>query len=154
MGLRADASTMLDRLRYLHLFGALLANIPTVLVHFIPRASSTHLLPFYLFYSHELFSKSSRLPWPNYHILPLITFRAYWPLSQPNEFTNSFLGFPGPFTSSLPLIILVALLGLLYYFLFSLSSYCWASSTIGPFVKSGHQHMSSYIFFINMYNPI
>ena len=24
--------------------------------------------------------------------LPLITFRAYWPLSQPNEFTNSFPG--------------------------------------------------------------
>ena len=87
--------------------------------------------------------------------LPLITFWAYWPLSQPNEFTNSFPGFPNPFTSSLPLIILVGLLGLLYYFLFSLFSYCWASSAIGSFVKSGHQHMSSYIcFFINMYNPI
>ena len=28
--------------------------------------------------------------------LSLITFQAYWPLSQPNEFTNSFLGFPQP----------------------------------------------------------
>ena len=28
--------------------------------------------------------------------LPLITFRAYWPLSQPNEFTNSFLELPRP----------------------------------------------------------
>ena len=55
----------------------------------------------------------------------LLTFQAYWPLSQSNEFTNSFtshlplivsmglllhsLGFLSPFTSSLPLIILVDL---------------------------------------------
>ena len=65
--------------------------------------------------------------------LPLITFRAYWLLSQPVEFTNSFLrlpwliyffftsycshgftisllGFPWPFIYSLPLIILIGLL--------------------------------------------
>ena len=104
--------------------------------------------------------------------LPLITFRAYWPLSQINEFTNSFPGHPRPiyflissycshgFTTSFlelprPIYFLFisyyscgpaghyschsGLLGLLYYFLFSLSSYCCASSTIGPFVKSGHQ---------------
>ena len=57
--------------------------------------------------------------------LLLLTFRAYWPLSQSNEFINSFtshlplivpmglllhsLGFLSPFTSSLPLIILVDL---------------------------------------------
>ena len=55
--------------------------------------------------------------------LPLLTFRAYWPLSQSNEFTDSFtshlphivpmglllqsLGFLSSFTSPLPLIILV-----------------------------------------------
>ena len=44
--------------------------------------------------------------------LPLITFRGYWPLSQPNEFTNSFPGFLDPFTSYLPLIILVGLLAI------------------------------------------
>ena len=114
---------MLDRLPYLHLFGALLANIPTVLVHFIPRASSAHLLPFYLFYSHELFSKSSRLPWPNYHILPLITFRAYWPLSQPNEFTNSFPGLPRPiyflFTSYCSHGLTISFIGLPIYCLFT-----------------------------------
>ena len=108
--------------------------------------------------------------------LSLITFQAYWPLSQPNEFTNSFpelsrpiyflitsycshgfttsfIGFPRPiyflFTSYYSCgpgghySCLSSLLGLLYYFLFSLSSYCWTSSAIGPFVKSGHQHMSS-----------
>ena len=35
-----------------------------------------------------VFCKSFGLPWPNYHIL---TFRAYWPLSKPHEFTNTFL---------------------------------------------------------------
>ena len=81
-----------------------------------------------------------------------------------------FLGFPNPFTSFLPLIILMGLLlhslgflspfaysllliifvgllttilvipvywALLYYFLFSFSSYCWVSFVIGSFVKSG-----------------
>jgi len=50
--------------------------------------------------------------------LPLIAFRAYWPLSQPNEFTNSFPELPGPFTLSLPLIVLM---GLLLHFLGSLA---------------------------------
>ena len=86
--------------------------------------------------------------------LPLITFRAYWPLSQPNEFTNSFPGlsrpiyflftsycsyelttsflrlprpicFLGPFTSSLPLITLMGLLANI----FAISA-CWAYFTI------------------------
>ena len=62
MGLQADAPTMPVHFPYLHLFWALLANIPIVLAHFIPWAFSSHLLPFYLFYSHELFSKSFGLP--------------------------------------------------------------------------------------------
>ena len=62
------------------------------------------------------------------------------------------LGFLCPLTPSLPLFIIVGpvgrqschsgLLGLLYYFLFSFSSYCWVSSAVGPLVKSGHQHQS------------
>ena len=67
--------------------------------------------------------------------LPLIYFQAYWPLSQPNKFTNSFPGLPRPiyflftsyysyglttsflgllgsFTPSLPLFILVSLLAI------------------------------------------
>jgi len=82
-------------------------------------------------------------------------------LSFPGPFTSSSplismdlllhsLGFLGPFASSLPLTIFVGLLTiipaipaywfLLYYLLFPFSSYCWASSAIGSFVKSGHQH--------------
>ena len=34
----------------------------------ILQAFSTHLVPFYLFYSHGLFAKSFGLPKPNYHI--------------------------------------------------------------------------------------
>ena len=108
--------------------------------------------------------------------LPLIAFRACWPLNQPNEFSNSFPKLPRPIyflftfycsygliTSFLglpwPIYFLFtsyysselaghhschsSLLGLLYYFLFLLSSYCWVSSAIRPFVKSRHQH--SYI---------
>ena len=47
-----------------------------------------HFILPYFFHSHGCFAKSFGLPRPNYHIL---TFRAYWPLSQPHEFTNSFL---------------------------------------------------------------
>ena len=106
--------------------------------------------------------------------LPLIAFRAYWPLSQPNEFTNSFpelpwpiyslftsycshgfttsfIGFLGPFTSSLPLIILIGFLAIVpaipaCWVCFTIFSsqflhICWVSSTIRPFVKSGYQHL-------------
>ena len=149
------------------------------LFHF-PRASSAHLLPLYLFYSHGLFGRSFELPQSNYHIFTFYYFLGYWPLSQPNEFTNSFPGLPQPiyflftFYYSHRLIISFfgfhwpiysfftsfyscgpagqwschfSLLGLFPYsltiFHFSHFLYCWASSAIGPFVKNGHQHMSS-----------
>lgn len=72
-------------------------------------------------------------------------FTSSLPLTVPMGLLLHSLGFLDPFASFLPLIILVGLLGiptcwtLLYYFLFPFSSYCWVSSTIGPFVKSGHQ---------------
>ena len=57
------------------------------------------------------------------------------------------LNFLGPFTPSLPLFILMGLLGLLPYsltiFRFPPFLYYWASSTIGPFVKSGHQQWAN-----------
>ena len=105
--------------------------------------------------------------------LPLFTFQAYWPLCQPYELTNSFLGFPWPiyffFTSYYSHRFITSFIGLprpicfffatyyflwacwllfllfrpigLYYFLFISPSYCWASSAIGPFVKSWHQQL-------------
>ena len=67
ISLRADAPTVpahffinillkasLAHFPHLYLFWALLANIPTVPTHFIPRAYLAHLLPLYLFYSHGL----------------------------------------------------------------------------------------------------
>ena len=130
-----------------------------------PFHSLAHLLFLYIFYFHRLFAKTFRLSWPNYHIFTSYYSSGLLLLSQSNEFTNSFtshlplivsmglllhsLGFINPFTSSLPVIILVDLLAIIpailsywacfCYFLSSLSSYCWASFTIGPFVKSGHQ---------------
>ena len=88
--------------------------------------------------------------------LPLITFRAYWPLSHPNEFTNSFpglprsiyflfiflipmglllhsLGFLGPFTPSLPLFILVSLLAIN-----PAISTCWACFRIPLLFSPSH----------------
>ena len=92
--------------------------------HFIPRASLAHFILLYLFYSHGLLLNLLGLLGPIIISLPLITFRAYWPLCQPHGFTNSFFfGFPNPFTSSLPLIILMGLL------LHSLSF-------LGPFASS------------------
>ena len=112
VGLRANAPTVpahffinflliasLTHFPYLYHFWALLANIPTVPAHFI--------------------ISFIRFPWPIYFFfisftlmdflldllsflglittsLPLITFWVYWPLSQPNEFTNSFRGLPLP----------------------------------------------------------
>ena len=136
------------------------------------------------FYSHGLVTKFLRPPRPFLlHLYLLLLLWAYWPLSlscQSIEFTNLFLGFPDPFTFSLPLIIpngllfhslgilglfisslpLVIFMGLLALtlatpthwacFLISLlffpsfSShllYCWASSTVGPFAKKGHQQL-------------
>ena len=157
---------------HLYLFWTLLTHIPTVLTHFILQASPTHLLHLYIFYSYGLFANHLVFLGPITTSLALITFQAYWPLSQPNEFTNSFLKLPRPiyflitsycshgFNTSfigLPCLIYFiftscyscgpaghyschfSLLGLFYYFSLLLSSYCWASSAIGPFVKSGHQ---------------
>ena len=88
-----------------------MVNILVVPAHFILWAFSAHLLPLYLFYSYGLFPKSFRLFWPNYHI-----FTSYY-------FSNTLillmglllhsLGFLSPFTSSLPLIILVGLLAII-----------------------------------------
>ena len=166
-----------------YIFRAFLANIPAMPTHFILRASLAHLLLLYLFYSHRLLLNPLDFLGPITTSLPLITFQAYWLLSQPNEFINSFLELPWPIyflftspiyflftsycsygftTSFLKLSWLICffftsyhscrstdhyschfgLLGLLYYFLFPFSSYCWAYSAIGSFVKSGHQHLS------------
>ena len=68
--------------------------------HIIPRASSTHLLLLYLFYSHRLFTRFFGLPWPNCHIFT--SFGLCWPtflLCQPISLHSS--GFLSPFTSSL-----------------------------------------------------
>ena len=65
-------------------------------IHFIHRAFSTHLLLLYLFYSHGILLNPLGFLGPITTSLLLITFRAYWHLSQPNEFTNSFLGLPWP----------------------------------------------------------
>ena len=42
--------------------------------HFIPRVSSAHLLPLYLFYSHGFFARFFGLPWPNYHLFTSLYF--------------------------------------------------------------------------------
>ena len=74
---------------HLYLFWVLLANIPVVLAYFTILFLELSW-SIYLFYSQGLFDRFFGLPRPNYYILPLITFRAYWPLSQSIEFTNSF----------------------------------------------------------------
>ena len=66
------------------------------------------LLGFFCHWAHEFFAKSFGLSLLNHHIF---TFRAYWPLCQHHEFTNSFLELPRPFfTFSLSLRILMGLL--------------------------------------------
>jgi len=64
--------------------------------HFIHRASSAHLLFLYLFYSHGFLLNPLGFLDLITISLPLITLQAYWPLCQPYEFTNSFLGLPRP----------------------------------------------------------
>ena len=107
VGLRANALAVLVHFSHLYLFWALLANIPVVLAHFISRASLAHLFLFYLFYFHGLFSKSSGLPWPNYHIFTSYYFSGLlaFKLTQ----WSHFLGFLDPFASSLPFIVLMDL---------------------------------------------
>ena len=76
-----------------------------------PFHSSGHLLHLYLFYSHELFAKSFGLPQPNYHILTsYYFFRLIGLEANPIDLLIHFLGFPGPFTSFLPLIVPMSLL--------------------------------------------
>ena len=45
--------------------------------YFIPQTSSVHLLPLYLFYSHELLARSSVLLGPNYHIFTSYYFLGF-----------------------------------------------------------------------------
>ena len=145
--------------------------------YFIPQASSIHLLPLYLFYSHELFARSLVLHGPTYHIftsyyfLGLLAFRSThwvylfisWASLVHLPLLYLFL-FPWAYYfilwASLACLLFLylffyccglashqfchfSLLGLFLYsltiFYFSHSLYCWASSTVGPFVKSGHQ---------------
>ena len=83
---------------------------------------------FISFYFHGFVTKFLGPPWPFLlHLYLLLLLWDYWPLflsCHPIEFTNLFLGFPGPFTSSLPLIILMSLLlhslGILGQFISSL----------------------------------
>ena len=67
--------------------------------------------PLYFFYSHGLFAKSFRLFWPNYHIF--ISYYFSNTLILPMGLLLHSLGFLSPFTSSLPLIILVGLLAII-----------------------------------------
>ena len=77
-----------------YLFWALLDHIPVVPTHFISWVSWVHLLLFYLLYFHGFLLNPLGFLGLTTPSLPLITFRAYWPLSQPYEFINSFLGLP------------------------------------------------------------
>ena len=90
---------------HLYLFWALLGHIPAMPSHFIPWASSAHFIPqassihfllLYLFYSHGIFLNHLSFHGPITTSLHHITFRAYWPLCQPHEFTNSFLRLSRP----------------------------------------------------------
>ena len=60
------------------------------------HSSSTQLLLFYLFYAHGLSLNPLGFLGLTTTSLPLISFRVYWPLSQPYESTNLFLGLPRP----------------------------------------------------------
>ena len=88
VGLWANAPAVLAHFPHLYLFWVFLANILAMPTHFIPRASSIHLLLLYLFYSNGLLARSFGLlarsfvlPRPNYHILTsyyfsdLLTFK-------------------------------------------------------------------------------
>lgn len=168
VGLRANAPTVpahffinlllrasLTHFPYNYLFWALLANIPTLPAHFIisfirfPRP----IYFFFIFFTLMgfLLDLLGFLD-PITTSLSLIIFRVYWPLSQPNEFTNSVRGLPQPiyflFTffyscrsaghQSCHFSLLVLLPYFLTIFPFLHFLYCWASSAIEPFVKSGH----------------
>ena len=120
---------------HLYLFWALLPNIPTMPTHF--TTSSLRLpRPIYSFFTSftlmGFLLDSLGFLGPITTNLPVITFQAYWPLSQPNEFTNSFPRLPQPINLllfpwayySIPWASSAHLL-LLYLFLFLWA--CWPS---------------------------
>ena len=89
----------LTHFSHLYLIWALLANIPAVLAHF---TTSFVRLPRLIYFSFTSFTpmgfllNSLGFLGPITTSLPLITFRAYWPSSQPIELTNSFHELPQP----------------------------------------------------------
>ena len=112
VGLRVDAPTVptyffinlllrasLVQFPHLYLFWALLANIHVVPTHFIISFLKLSQ-PIYFFFTSFTYMGFLLDPLgflgPITTSLPLVTFRAYWPLSQTNEFTNSFSGFLWP----------------------------------------------------------
>ena len=120
-------------------FWASLANIPTEpahsipwasSAHFIPRASSTHFLLPYLFHSHGFLLNPLNFFGSITTSLPFITFWASWPLCQPYEFTNSFLGLPR-----------------LNYF-FSTSYYSHGFTTFIPWASSAHLLLPGHLLFL------
>ena len=82
--------------------------------YFIPSVSLTRLLLLYLFYSHGLFARFFGLSRLITTSLPIITLRAYWPLSQSIEFTNSSPRLPRPHL----LLLYHFLFSCIYYFIF------------------------------------
>ena len=112
VGLRADTPTVsthffinlllgvsLAHFSHLYLFWVLLVNIPAVPAHFI---TSSIGLPRPIYFSFTSFIPMSFLLNlldflnPITTSLPLVTFRAYWPPSQPIKFINSFPKLPRP----------------------------------------------------------
>ena len=133
--------------------------------HFVPWASLTYFIISYIFHSHGLLLNSLGFHGPITTSLPLglLAFKTtpftnsfLW--ASPTHFYFLFVSYNshGPTTSILgassthllslrPIIILVSLLTIipiilaqwsLFYYSFFLSfSYCWVSSTIGPFLS-------------------
>ena len=88
----------------LYLFWALLANIPTVPTHFTTSFLGLSQPVYFLLTSFTFIGfllDYLDFPCSITISLPFITFWAYWTLSRPIEFTNSFLELPHTF--SLPL---------------------------------------------------
>ena len=128
MGLQANAPTApthffihlllrasLAHFSHLYLFWALLANIAAVPTHFTASFLEFPWPVYFFFPSFTLMSfllDSMSFLDPITISLSLITFWAYWPLSQPIEFINLFPELLDPFTSSLSLFIPM---GLLFY---------------------------------------
>ena len=112
VGLQADAPTVpahffinlllrasLAHFSHLYLFWALLANIPVVPAHFTTSFLELPRPVYFLFTSFTpmgFLLNSLGFFGPITISLILITFWAYWPLSRPIEFTNSFPGLPRP----------------------------------------------------------